>query len=105
MFSMMFMYLDMNFGNACFSSLKSWAFKALRMYRDMRNGMIADEVAADFHTASLSGLDFYILADYVVKAVGKASLVKREKADVRKVKMDRTPMSVGVRAPVFVTMM
>jgi len=38
-----------------------------------------------------------------VRAVGRARVVKREKAEVRKDRIDNTPRSVGVRAFVFVT--
>ena len=41
----------------------------------------------------------------LVRAVGRANRVKREKAEVRKDRMERTPRSVGVRAFVFVTTM
>ena len=40
-----------------------------------------------------------------VRAVGRDNMVKREKVEVRKDRMDRTPRSVGVRAFVFVIIM
>ena len=40
-----------------------------------------------------------------VKAVGKASVVRSMKVEEMKVRMDRIPISVWVRAFVFVTMM
>ena len=40
-----------------------------------------------------------------VRAEGRDNMVKREKVEVRKDRMDRTPRSVGVRAFVFVMMM
>jgi len=39
------------------------------------------------------------------RALGRANIVKREKIEATKDRMDRTPRSVGVRAFVFVTMM
>ena len=40
-----------------------------------------------------------------VKAVGKAIVVRSRKIEERKVRMDRIPMSVWVRALVFATTM
>ena len=39
------------------------------------------------------------------RAVGNASMVRRVNTEARKLRMDRVPMSVSVRAFVFVTMM
>ncbi len=39
----------------------------------------------------------------LVRAVGSASAVKRQKVVAMKSRMDRIPMSVWVRAPVLVT--
>ena len=41
----------------------------------------------------------------LTRAVGKAMTVNKEKAEARKLRIDRVPMSVWVRAFVFVTIM
>ena len=41
----------------------------------------------------------------LVRAVGRASRVRRENVEARKLRIESVPMSVGVRAFVFVTMM
>ena len=41
----------------------------------------------------------------LVKAVGNASRVSNEKVEARKLRIDRVPMSVWVKAFVFVTIM
>ena len=50
--------------------------------------------------AALSNLFFPRFSEAnLVRAVGKANVAKREKTEVKELKIDRTPMSVGVRAP------
>lgn len=60
-----------------------------------------------FWTAIASSFRFFpsFSATNLVRAVGKASPVRRENVAATKLVIDSTPISVSVRAPVLVTIM